>query len=71
MKDQQINVNSEILTSIKEKLFSGRAAFDPNDLNQLYKQFEEELTNAIINGTIYKNEELGTLGNFSKVSGIV
>ena len=58
MKDQQINVNNEILTSIKEKLFSGRAAFDPNDLNQLYKQFEEELTNAIINGTICKNEEL-------------
>ena len=58
MKDQQINVNSEILTSIKEKLFSGRAAFDPNDLNQLYKQFEEELTNAIINGSICKNEEL-------------
>ena len=57
MNEQQLNVNNETLTSIKEKLFSGRAAFEPNELSQLYKQFEDELNNSIINGTLCKNNE--------------
>jgi hypothetical protein len=57
MSEQQLNVNNETLTSIKEKLFSGRAAFEPNDLENLYKQFEDELTDAIKNQSISKNDE--------------
>lgn len=58
MTEHQLKERNEILTSIKDKLFSGKAAFDSDDLRFLYEQFEEELTNALINETVCKNEEI-------------
>ena len=57
MSEQQLNVNNETLTSIKEKLFSGKAAFESDELEKLYKQFEYGLTNAIQSKEVCKNEE--------------
>ena len=48
MNEQELNVNNETLISIKEKLFSGKAAFESNDLEKLCKQFEEEFAQSVV-----------------------
>ena len=58
MNEQQIPVKKETLNKIKEKLFSGKAAFEKEDLNHLYKQFEDELKNAVNNKALCKDAEL-------------
>jgi long-subunit acyl-CoA synthetase (AMP-forming) len=58
MNAQQILLKKESLNKIKEKFFSGKAAFEQKDLDQLYKQFEDELNNAVKNKTICKDAEL-------------
>ncbi|MCH7773624.1 MAG: hypothetical protein IH784_04350 [Bacteroidetes bacterium] len=58
MNKQQLLVKKETLNTIKEKLFSGKAAFEKEDLNHLYKQFEDELNNAVNNKAICKDAEL-------------
>ncbi|MGB5896233.1 MAG: AMP-binding protein, partial [Ignavibacteriaceae bacterium] len=58
MNEQQILLKKETLNTIKEKFFSGKAAFEQADLNHLYKQFEDELNNAVKNKTICKDAEL-------------
>jgi long-subunit acyl-CoA synthetase (AMP-forming)/GNAT superfamily N-acetyltransferase len=47
MSNKQIELNKESLSSIKKKLFSGKAAFEEKELNHLYKQFEDELNKKI------------------------
>jgi len=46
------------LSAIKEKFYSGKAAFEKADLDHLYKQFEDELKNAVNNKAICKDAEL-------------
>ncbi len=46
------------LSAIKEKFYSGKAAFEKADLDHLYKQFEDELNNAVNNKAICKDAEL-------------
>ena len=58
MNEQKILLKKETLKTIKEKFFSGKAAFEQADLNPLYKQFEDELNNAVKNKTICRNAEL-------------
>jgi long-chain acyl-CoA synthetase len=60
MNEQQLQRHNT-LTTIKEKLFSGKAAFENEELNHLYKQLEEELSNAVKNKAICKNSELTEL----------
>lgn len=57
MNEQQLQ-KYNTLSTIKEKLFSGKAAFEKEELNQLYKQFEDELSDAVKNKAICKNAEL-------------
>ena len=54
MNKQQLQLKKDTLNTIKEKFFSGKAAFELADLNHLYKQFEDELKNAVKNKTICK-----------------
>jgi hypothetical protein len=58
MNKQQILLKKETLNTIKEKFFAGEAAFEQEDLDHLYKQFEDLLYSAVENKTICKNEEL-------------
>ncbi|MGB5895122.1 MAG: AMP-binding protein, partial [Ignavibacteriaceae bacterium] len=58
MDEQQLQVKKETLNTIKEKFFSGKAAFERADLDHLYKQFEDELSNAVKNKTICKDADL-------------
>ncbi len=57
MNEQQLQKHNT-LSAIKEKFYSGKAAFEKADLNHLYKQFEDELKNAVNNKTICKDAEL-------------
>ncbi|MEJ2196606.1 MAG: AMP-binding protein, partial [Ignavibacteriaceae bacterium] len=58
MNEQQTLLKKDTLNTIKEKFFSGKAAFEPEDLKHLYKQFEDELNNAVKSKTICKDTEL-------------
>ncbi|MCH7962355.1 MAG: GNAT family N-acetyltransferase [Bacteroidetes bacterium] len=58
MNEQRILLNKETLSTIKEKFFSGKAAFEKAELDHLYKQFEDELKNAVNNKALCKDAEL-------------
>ena len=57
MNEQQLQKHNT-LSAIKEKFYSGKAAFEEADLNHLYKQLEDELNNAVKNKAICKDAEL-------------
>jgi len=42
MSNHKINSENEILTSLKEKFFAGKAALEEEELSNLYKEFETE-----------------------------
>jgi len=58
MDEQQLQLKKETLKTIKEKFFSGKAAFELADLDHLYKQFENELNIAVKNKAICRDAEL-------------
>jgi len=58
MNEQQTRLKKETLNTIKEKFFSGKAAFEQADLDHLYKQFGEELNSAVKNKTMCQDAEL-------------
>jgi hypothetical protein len=58
MNEQELNVSNKTLTSIKEKLFAGKAAFESDELEKLCKQIENEMNSAIKNQSVCKNDEI-------------